>query len=585
MSRAFENVKQLTRHSFQDAASLLTSTITPFLTSDILTTDKENLAYSVADPSATDQHVTTSGGVKLYVIPGDKGFDVRAFGAKGDNVADDTIAVQTAINVASKSRTGEVYLPAGIYRCSTLYVTYDASLNPGYSTASGTNGRLTITGDGHCAQVDVVNWNSTGLPQRGTVILGLSTTTSAVVLSTPAQDANPYPVRNQWIKDITIAANTSAWVLENNSASEWSGLDNVSIVQLGTSGGGVLWRSSWYTQWVGVHIGQPSGVVSSNVGLQIGSSIFAGLYYFQSCSFKKFASSARIVGAQTSSNIYFQSCGFENAGSHGLRISAGVRNLKLENCYFEFNGVNHILVDAVTEAAQAIQSFSVSNTFMFGATTAAAAPSGPFIYLNGCRGAEIVNCNFFRPHTTCIDNQVNAGQLTGPLTVSGCSVDISDATYAPGATFNFVSGNSQSAIPTLINNVLPASAVVIPVDTAYLSPVEISTTQVRALQFAFGSVFERAMDAVNETDLPSYASGNCRLYTTTAAGCAVTLPAVSGVAGQVFYIANATTSTQALSVQKSGGSSLVSLSAGDGVICVADPNTTQWVGFTTSFVD
>ncbi|MFV0625200.1 SGNH/GDSL hydrolase family protein [Sphingomonas sp. ac-8] len=40
--------------------------------------------YVEADASATDSHVTTAGGVKLYVQPGPRGYDARAFGARDD---------------------------------------------------------------------------------------------------------------------------------------------------------------------------------------------------------------------------------------------------------------------------------------------------------------------------------------------------------------------------------------------------------------------------------------------------------------------------------------------------------------------
>ena len=61
-------------------------------------TESEGLSYKVAPASATDSHVTTAGGVKMYVQAGPNGCDVRAFGAVGDGVADDTAAIQTAID-------------------------------------------------------------------------------------------------------------------------------------------------------------------------------------------------------------------------------------------------------------------------------------------------------------------------------------------------------------------------------------------------------------------------------------------------------------------------------------------------------
>jgi hypothetical protein len=64
---------------------------------NIVRTLAEGFAYRVAASSASDHHVTTAGGVKLYVLPGDNGFNVRAFGAKGDNRTDDTAAFNAAI--------------------------------------------------------------------------------------------------------------------------------------------------------------------------------------------------------------------------------------------------------------------------------------------------------------------------------------------------------------------------------------------------------------------------------------------------------------------------------------------------------
>lgn len=49
-------------------------------------------------------------------------YNVRNFGAKGDGVAKDTVAVQRAIDAASSAGGGEVLLPAGTYLCGSVFL-------------------------------------------------------------------------------------------------------------------------------------------------------------------------------------------------------------------------------------------------------------------------------------------------------------------------------------------------------------------------------------------------------------------------------------------------------------------------------
>lgn len=80
----------------QDVASLLTDTTLTYtaglarsvVVGDIVITRAEGFAYEVAAPGATDHHVATAGGVKLYIADLRVTFD--HYGAIGDGVADDT---------------------------------------------------------------------------------------------------------------------------------------------------------------------------------------------------------------------------------------------------------------------------------------------------------------------------------------------------------------------------------------------------------------------------------------------------------------------------------------------------------------
>ncbi|EIE51097.1 glycosyl hydrolase family 28-related protein [Salipiger aestuarii] len=111
-----------------DVDTLIADTRPPaFFTAGIrLMTQAETYVYRVANTTATDHHVTTAGGTKLYVEPGPRGFDVRAFGAQGDSVTDDSAAIRTAFRAAVSSKQlptigsnpivqHAVFLPGGQY--------------------------------------------------------------------------------------------------------------------------------------------------------------------------------------------------------------------------------------------------------------------------------------------------------------------------------------------------------------------------------------------------------------------------------------------------------------------------------------
>lgn len=86
--------------------------------------------YEVAASGATDQHVTTAGGVKLYVLPDASG--VRSFAAFGVSPAraDNYAIMQAALNLK-----GIFFLPAGEYVVSSpLVISSDTTLRGAGST-------------------------------------------------------------------------------------------------------------------------------------------------------------------------------------------------------------------------------------------------------------------------------------------------------------------------------------------------------------------------------------------------------------------------------------------------------------------
>lgn len=99
--------------SVRDVTSLLSDTsltynsgsINTVTAGDILQTRAENFSYQVAASGATNQHLTTAGGVKIYALTS----NVQAFGAVGDGVTNDTAAIQAAIAAAAVYKYGLIF--------------------------------------------------------------------------------------------------------------------------------------------------------------------------------------------------------------------------------------------------------------------------------------------------------------------------------------------------------------------------------------------------------------------------------------------------------------------------------------------
>lgn len=133
--------------SFNTVTELLADTSLTYVSGNvvagnIIQTRSEGFAYQVAASGASDQHVTTAGGVKLYVQPGASGYNVMAFGALGNGVADDTAEVQTFFDACVGGRG---HIPAGRYRINgSLSLPSNAVLTAVPCNDAGTSGTLIL---------------------------------------------------------------------------------------------------------------------------------------------------------------------------------------------------------------------------------------------------------------------------------------------------------------------------------------------------------------------------------------------------------------------------------------------------------
>lgn len=111
------NVEELRLDSILDYTP---GELTSIAAGSTIRTLTEGFAYEVAESTATDHHLTTAGGIKLYVLPVYGMLNVRAFGAVGDGVTNDAPAIQAAIDAVTALHVNDedwpaLTIPAGTY--------------------------------------------------------------------------------------------------------------------------------------------------------------------------------------------------------------------------------------------------------------------------------------------------------------------------------------------------------------------------------------------------------------------------------------------------------------------------------------
>src|SRR5262245_32682992 len=74
--------------------------------------------------------------------------NVKAFGAVGDNVNDDTAAIQAAIDYAAANNLSTIYMPKGTYKItSPLYLDPPGNLRTNFANPPMASFSLTLIGD------------------------------------------------------------------------------------------------------------------------------------------------------------------------------------------------------------------------------------------------------------------------------------------------------------------------------------------------------------------------------------------------------------------------------------------------------
>ena len=253
---------------------------------------------------------------------------VHDFGAVGDGVADDTTAIQNAVNYASHNGLYTIYFPPGHYTYQQVYLFYEATLNPGFQEAPLRHAKFRFVGDGSLSVSNVRTYN----PFYGTV---LEATEDGVVVSRASlgHDGVGYPARKFQAEQLTFVGNKAGQYVIEAASCPFMSLHNCMIYQRHVGGHGILARSAWLLDFDHCYIlGVPG---STGTGVAAGTSTFAGLYTMRNCLIDTWKDGIDWQDGEFT-NVAIVDTAIQRADRDSIRGSAGtVRHLGLSNVYFE----------------------------------------------------------------------------------------------------------------------------------------------------------------------------------------------------------------------------------------------------------
>lgn len=355
---------------------------------------------ALADQAVTEAKLAKTVQDKLNVSQTTLPFvSVKQFGAKGDNSADDTAAIQAAIDSLPQAG-GAVYLPTGTYRITS---------------AIRARNSLKIFGDGNSATV-IFQTNTAAHGISGTDILSLA------------------------IEDLRISGPTNGTgtgiMLErvNNHATNYIHLKNLYIRTFGRDG---IFMSNPI-------VSRLEQVVSSKNGrhgfhLLGENGVIGTSTYFDSCFADENAQSGYHINTMGYTNLTacaadhqqisyemvncigmtFSGCGSEGSNTHGWKFSGGYGNTMIGGWIYRNNGIAvHITNNSIGTTVVGLSETS-PNT---GATACVQVDAGSKASLMNIHNDKQNN---LAPGTTQIINDVagntafnGALNINGPLTIN-----------------------------------------------------------------------------------------------------------------------------------------------------------------------
>lgn len=352
---------------------------------------------------------------------------VKDFGAVGNGVADDTAAIQAAINYAAPLGRS-VYIPSGVYLITALTIPIVAGQHIG----------VEIFGEGMNS-----GYNMENAIYRGSVLR--STQSTGNIISCDGGAA--YTNRGIRIRNLNIRVSTIDYAIYLKRSPDLNLLENLTVYNDHPSGGsGVCLESCWVGTRINGCAFNAATIGANNIGINVFNDIKAGGVSIEDTNATKFSKCIRIGGdvyQATLRNVAGE------LGKYGFYIEGNDPKVLLDTCHCEFN----------TDIAVYIQKsggVTVTNcTFYRNAETASGIKAEIYVASGGLNynyNTTITNNNFFG-----LGTNVHAIYVSGPSFGSGLISENAITAFGTG-TIGLYMGFGDLFNWTVTENVFNAAA-------------------------------------------------------------------------------------------------------------------------------
>jgi hypothetical protein len=350
---------------------------------------------------------------------------VQDFGAVGDGVANDTAAIQEAINYAAPLGIS-VFIPAGVYSITAL-------------TFPVQQGGIELYGEAMNS-----GFNMENAVYRGSVLVSTQATGNIISCDGGASYSN----RGIRIRNLNIRVSTIDYAIYLKRSPELNLLENLTVYNDNPAGGsGIALESCW----VGTRINgcgvYAAAIGTNNFGINVFNDIKAGGVSIEDTNAFKFAKCIRIGGDVYQATLRNVS---GEGGKHGFYIDGNDPKVLLDTCHCEGN----------TDIAVYIEKsggVTVTNcTFYRNAETASGVKAEIYVASGGLNfnyNTNISNCNFFG-----LGTNVTAIYVSNPAFGSGVISNNIISAFGTGTTGLFINSGTELVNWTVVDNVFNAAA-------------------------------------------------------------------------------------------------------------------------------